>query len=195
MLLAVCMLAAVMASCSHEEAEKKVYDDNYRNFYEIYVGSFSDSNGDKKGDLQGVLSKIDYLKAAKGQDDSHSLGIDAVWFMPIFPSPTYHKYDVTDYYNIDPDYGTMEDFEELLKKFHERGIHVILDLVLNHSSHLHPWFVEAVDALNKGDLDNKYVKYYNFTTEPEDIIMKQASPPICPTSISIIPTSGLNSRI
>ena len=95
-LLAVCMLAAVMASCSHEEAEKKVYDDNYRNFYEIYVGSFSDSNGDKKGDLQGVLSKIDYLKAAKGQDDSHSLGIDAVWFMPIFPSPTYHKYDVTD---------------------------------------------------------------------------------------------------
>lgn len=168
-LLAVCMLAAVMASCSHEEAEKKVYDDNYRNFYEIYVGSFSDSNGDKKGDLQGVLSKIDYLKAAKGQDDSHSLGIDAVWFMPIFPSPTYHKYDVTDYYNIDPDYGTMEDFEELLKKFHERGIHVILDLVLNHSSHLHPWFVEAVDALNKGDLDNKYVKYYNFTTEPETI--------------------------
>ena len=170
MILAIGMLTAVITSCKQEpKTEKKVYDDNYRNFYEIYVRSFSDSNGDGIGDLQGVISKIDYLKAARGQDDSHSLGIDAVWFMPIFPSPSDHKYDVTDYYGIDPSYGTMEDFDELLKKFHERGIHIILDLVLNHSSQYHPWFLQAVEALNKGDLDNKYVKYYNFTTEPEGL--------------------------
>ena len=167
-ILAIGMIAAVMSSCSTEVKEqKKVYDDNYRNFYEIYVRSFSDSNQDGIGDLQGVLSKIDYLKAPKGQDDSHSLGIDAVWFMPIFPSPSDHKYDVTDYYNIDPSYGTMDDFDELLKRFHERGINVILDLVLNHSSQEHPWFLQAVEALNKGDMDNKYITYYNFTTEPE----------------------------
>ena len=170
LLLAIGMLAAIMSSCSTEsKEEKKVYDDNYRNFYEIYVRSFSDSNGDGIGDLQGVLSKLDYLKAAKGQDDSHSLGIDAVWFMPIFPSPSDHKYDVTDYYNIDPSYGTMDDFDELLKKFHERGIHLILDLVVNHSSQLHPWFLQAVEALNKGELDDKYVAYYNFTTVPETL--------------------------
>ncbi len=170
LLLAIGMLTAIITSCNTEtKEEKKVYDDNYRNFYEIYVRSFSDSNGDGIGDLQGVLSKLDYLKAAKGQDDSHSLGIDAVWFMPISPSPSDHKYDVTDYCAIDPSYGTMEDFEELLQKFHERGIHVIIDLVLNHSSQLHPWFLQACEALNKGDMDNKYVTYYNFTTEPEDM--------------------------
>ena len=169
MLLAIGMLAAVLSSCKGEVKEgTKVYDDNYRNFYEISVRSFSDSNGAMIGDLQGVLSKLDYLKAAKGQDDSHSLGIDAVWFMPIFSSPSDHKYDVTDYYSIDPSYGTMEDFEELLARFHERGIHVILDLVLNHSSQLHPWFLQDTEALNKGDRENKYVTYYNFTTEPEE---------------------------
>lgn len=168
MLLAIGMLTAVMSSCNTQSNEdKKVYDDNYRNFYEIYVRSFSDSNNDGIGDLQGVISKLDYLKAAKGQDDSKSLGIDGVWLMPIFTSPSEHKYDVTNYYEIDPTYGTMEDFDELLKKFHERGIHLILDLVLNHSSQLHPWFLQATEALNKGELDNKYVSYYNFTTEPE----------------------------
>lgn len=169
-LLAIGMLTSILSSCKTDiQEEKKVYDDNYRNFYEIYVRSFSDSNGDGIGDLQGVLSKLDYLRAAKGQDDSHSLGIDAVWFMPICPSPSDHKYDVTDYCNIDPSYGTMEDFEELLQKFHERGIHVIIDLVLNHSSQLHPWFIQACEAVNNGDFDNKYVNYYTFTTEPEDI--------------------------
>lgn len=183
LLLSIGMLAAIMASCTPKaEEEKKVYDDNYRNFYEIYVRSFSDSNSDGIGDLQGVLSKIDYLKAAKGQDDSHSLGIDAVWFMPIFPSPSDHKYDVTDYYSIDPSYGTMEDFDELLKKFHERGIHLILDLVLNHSSQLHPWFLQAVEALNKGDLQNKYVAYYNFTTEPETLDEEGNAPGYTPVA-------------
>jgi Glycosidases len=168
LLLAICILTIAITSCTQTKPEKKVYDDNYRNFYEIYVRSFSDSNGDGIGDLRGVLSKLDYLKAADGADDSHSLGIDGVWFMPIFPSPSDHKYDVTDYYSIDPAYGTMEDFDELLEKFHERGIHLILDLVLNHTSQLHPWFLQAVEAINSGDLENKYVKYYNFTSQPEE---------------------------
>ena len=97
LLLAICILTIAITSCTQTKPEKKVYDDNYRNFYEIYVRSFSDSNGDGIGDLRGVLSKLDYLKAADGADDSHSLGIDGVWFMPIFPSPSDHKYDVTDY--------------------------------------------------------------------------------------------------
>ena len=165
--LAIGMMAAVLSSCSEQKTERKVYDDNYRNFYEIYVRSFSDSNGDGIGDLQGVISKLDYLKAPDGQDDSHALGVDGIWLMPICTSPSEHKYDVTDYCEIDPTYGTMEDFEELLKKFHERGIHVIIDLVLNHTSNEHPWFIQAVKDVNNGDYDSKYAQYYNFTTEPE----------------------------
>ena len=165
--LAIGMMAAVLSSCSERKTERKVYDDNYRNFYEIYVRSFSDSNGDGIGDLQGVISKLDYLKAPDGQDDSHALGVDGIWLMPICTSPSEHKYDVTDYCEIDPTYGTMEDFEELLKKFHERGIHVIIDLVLNHTSNEHPWFIQAVKDVNNGDYDSKYAQYYNFTTEPE----------------------------
>ena len=167
LLLAVGMLSAVLASCSVEKTETKVYDDNYRNYYEIYVRSFSDSNGDGIGDLQGVISKLDYLKAPEGQDDSRSLGIDGVWLMPVFTSPSQHKYDVTNYYEIDPSYGTMADFEELIRKFHERGIRLIIDLVLNHTSNEHPWFIQAVKDINSGNFDSKYAKYYNFTTEPE----------------------------
>ena len=127
-LLSLSIFASLLVSCSQQSpAAAKTYDDNYRNFYEIYVRSFSDTNGDHIGDLQGVISKIDYLKAPDGQDDSQALGIDAVWLMPIFTSPSEHKYDVTNYYEIDPTYGTMEDFDELLQKFHQRDIHLILD--------------------------------------------------------------------
>ena len=165
-LLSLSIFASLLVSCSQQTpTATKTYDDNYRNFYEIYVRSFSDTNGDGIGDLQGVISKIDYLKAPDGQDDSQALGIDAVWLMPIFTSPSEHKYDVTNYYEIDPTYGTMDDFDELLQKFHQRGIHLILDLVLNHTSNEHPWFTQAVADLNKG-VDSQYVHYYNFTTEP-----------------------------
>lgn len=166
LVLAFAMLTAALVSC-REEPEQKVYDDNYRHFYEIYVRSFSDSDGDGIGDLRGVLSKIDYLKAPDGEDDSHSLGVDAVWLMPIFTSPSQHKYDVTDYCEIDPSYGKMADFEELVAAFHERGIHIILDLAFNHTSSRHKWFKRAVNALNRGDTDDRYVKYYNFTKKPE----------------------------
>ena len=80
-------------------------DDNYRTYYEIFVYSFCDSNGDGIGDLQGVISKLDYLE---------ELGIRGIWLMPIHPSTSYHKYNVSDYYAIDPQYGTMEDFEQLI---------------------------------------------------------------------------------
>ncbi len=165
-LLSLSLFASLLVSCRQETpAAVKTYDDNYRNFYEIYVRSYSDTNGDGIGDLQGIISKIDYLKAPDGQDDSQSLGIDGVWLMPIFTSPSEHKYDVTDYYEIDPTYGTMDDFDELLQKFHQRGIRLILDLVLNHTSNQHPWFTQAVADLNSGT-DSQYVHYYNFTTEP-----------------------------
>lgn len=167
-LLSLSIFISLLVSCSSQEVVRssKTYDDNYRNFYEIYVRSFCDSNGDKIGDLQGLISKMDYLHAKKGQDDSQSLGIDGVWLMPIFTSPSQHKYDVTDYYEIDPTYGTMEDFEQMIEEFHSRGIHVILDMVINHTSNEHPWFTQAVEALNNGE-ESKYIDYYTFTQEPE----------------------------
>ena len=102
--------------------------------YEIFVRSFCDSNGDGIGDLNGMTSKLDYL---------HDLGIRAIWLMPVNPSPTYHKYDVTDYYGIDPEYGTLADFRRLVAAAHERGVAVILDLVVHHTSIGHHWFQEA----------------------------------------------------
>ncbi|RED97980.1 alpha-amylase family glycosyl hydrolase [Marinoscillum furvescens] len=104
--------------------------------YEIFVQSFCDSNGDGIGDLNGVTSKLDYLA---------DLGVGAIWLTPIHPSPSYHKYDVTDYYSIHPDYGTIEDFQRLLKEAHQRDIKIVIDLVINHCSHLHPWFRSALD--------------------------------------------------
>lgn len=109
-------------------------DDNYRTWYEIFVYSFCDSDGDGIGDLKGVTSKLDYIQ---------ELGFDGIWLMPIHPSPSYHKYDVVDYYAIDPQYGTMADFEEFMAQCQQRNIHVILDLVLNHTSSDHPWFRRA----------------------------------------------------
>ena len=138
-------------------------DDNYRTFYEIFVYSFCDSNGDGIGDLNGVTSKLDYLQ---------ELGITGIWFMPIHPSQSYHKYDVRDYYEIDPDYGTLEDFDALIAACEERGINVIIDLVVNHSGNDNEWFTTAVDYLKtlpSGAEPNaeecKYIDYYFFSRE------------------------------
>ena len=119
-----------------------VINDNYRTYYEVFVYSFYDSDGDGIGDLKGLISKLDYINDGDDTTDT-DLGCNGLWLMPIHPSPTYHKYDVTDYYGIDPVYGTLEDFQELLAACDERGIKVIMDLVLNHSSSGHPWFQEA----------------------------------------------------
>lgn len=139
-------------------------DDKYDTYYEVFVYSFADSNGDGIGDFKGLTDKLDYIN--DGKDDTMTdLGANAIWLMPINPSPTYHKYDVKDYKAIDPQYGSMEDFDAFMKAAKSRGIKVILDLVMNHSSSEHPWFQEAVSALEKGDLDNKYIDYYFFSKE------------------------------
>lgn len=117
--------------------------------YQIYPRSYCDSNGDGIGDLRGIISKLDYIK---------SLGVDVVWLNPIFSSPNDDNgYDVSDYEQIMSDFGTMQDFDELLDGLHKRGIRLILDLVVNHSSDEHPWFKEA-----RKSRDNKYRNYYHW---------------------------------
>jgi alpha-glucosidase len=109
-------------------------------FYQIYPMSFMDSDGDGVGDLQGIISRLDYLN----DGTETSLGIDAIWLTPIYPSPNRDfGYDISDYRGIDPRYGSMEDFEVLLKEAHDRNIRIVMDLVINHTSNEHPWFVEA----------------------------------------------------
>lgn len=116
-------------------------------FYQIYPRSFKDSNADGIGDIRGIISKIDYLC---------DLGIDAIWFSPLYASPNADfGYDISDYRAINPEYGTMEDFDEMLKLLHERGIKVIMDLVINHTSDKHEWFLQS-----KSSKDNPYRDYY-----------------------------------
>jgi alpha-amylase len=127
--------AAAATQWRHEWARGAV-------FYEVFVRSFADSDGDGVGDLAGLTARLDYLNdgdPAGGRD----LGVDALWLMPVFESPSYHGYDVTDYEAIEPDYGTLEDFDHLLSEAHRRGIRVIVDLVVNHTSVQHPWFERA----------------------------------------------------
>ena len=160
----------VVVESTEELLPIKMIDDKYRNFYEIFVYSFYDSNQDGIGDFDGLTEKLDYLNDGDNQslDD---LGINGIWLMPIMTSTTYHKYDVVDYYNIDPQYGTMEDFKEFMAACDERDIHVILDMVINHTSSKHPWFVEATTYLKNlgdGEVDLEecpYVDYYNFSKE------------------------------
>lgn len=142
-------------------------------FYEIFVRSFADGDGDGIGDINGITQKLDYLK---------QLGIGGLWLTPFHPSPTYHKYDVMDYYAIDPEYGTIADFKNLLAQAHARNIKVVMDLVVNHTSSRHPWFINACDgkapyanyyvwsdtAKAKGwynNLKNPQLKYYGFFWE------------------------------
>nr|WP_236013407.1 alpha-amylase family glycosyl hydrolase [Paenibacillus glycanilyticus] len=123
-------------------------------YYEILVRSFYDSNGDGIGDLNGVTAKLDYLQ---------QLGVGGIWLMPINPSPSYHGYDVTDYRAVNPDYGTIDDLRQLTDEAHKRGIKVIMDLVVNHTSTEHPWFKEAL-----ADPDSKYRSWYHFAGADED---------------------------
>lgn len=127
------------------QAQKEAY--RGRVFYEIFVRAFNDSNGDKKGDLKGVTQKLDYL--------SKDLGVTGLWLMPINASPSYHGYDVSDYYNINKDYGTLDDLKELVKEAHNRNIKVVMDLVINHTSTENPWFKDAASGK-----DSKYRDYY-----------------------------------
>ncbi|MCR4690258.1 MAG: alpha-glucosidase [Lachnospiraceae bacterium] len=124
-------------------------------FYQIWIRSFADGNGDGIGDLQGVYEKLPYIK---------ELGVDGIWFSPIYPSPNADfGYDISDYKNIHPDYGTLEEFQKVLEKAHELGLKVIMDLVVNHTSDEHPWFLES----RKGK-DNPYSDYYIWRDEPNN---------------------------
>lgn len=115
--------------------------------YEIYPVSFKDSNGDGKGDLHGIISKLDYLK---------DLGVNVIWICPIYESPGMDNgYDISNYYAINPSFGTMEDFDELLKEAHARDLKIMMDLVLNHTSDKHPWFMES-----RSSADNPKRNYY-----------------------------------
>lgn len=112
--------------------------------YEVFVRSFQDSDGDGKGDIRGLIQRLDVLNDGDPATQT-DLGIDALWLMPIFASPSYHGYDVTDYYTIAADYGSMADFRDLVQACHQRGIRLILDLVINHTSNQHPWFQASKD--------------------------------------------------
>lgn len=130
--------------------------------YEVFVMSFADGDGDGKGDFKGLTSKLDYFKA---------LGVNGLWLMPIMPSDTYHKYHVIDYKNIDPDYGTLDDFKKFVAEAHQRDIRIITDFVINHTGNMHPWFLEA----QKGK-DNPYRDYYVWAKKDSirDQIFKKA---------------------
>ncbi len=123
-------------------------------FYQIFVRSFFDSNRDVKGDLNGIVEKLDYLNDgdAATTDD---LGVTGIWLMPVTESPSYHGYDVVDYFSVERDYGTNEDFKRLVEEAHKRGIRVIVDLVMNHTSRQHPWFESA-----RSEEDSPYHNYY-----------------------------------
>ena len=131
-------------------------------WYTMFIYSFADSDGDGIGDIQGLIQKLDYLNDGDPNTDD-DLGITGMWLLPIMPASTFHKYDIEDYYSIDPQYGTMEDFEELIEECDKRGISVIIDLVLNCTSNKHPWFL---DALNNPD--SPYREYYRFYDDLEN---------------------------
>ena len=135
-------------------------------FYEIFVGSFSDSDGDGTGDLRGVINRMDYLNDGDPQSGK-SLGIEGIWLTPVFLSPTYHKYDVTDYYTIDPAFGTMDDLKELIALCHERGVKLILDLPLNHTGNQCRWYKNFVNAHLTHNPSNTYYDFYTWLDEGE----------------------------
>lgn len=120
-------------------------------FYQIFIYNYRDSSGDGVGDLGGIIESLDYLSY---------LGVNGIWLTPITHGASYHKYDVVDYYAVDPEFGTMEDFETLIKEAHRRGIKVIMDLVINHTSDEHPWFKASA-----ADSESKYREYYHWVDQ------------------------------
>jgi glycosidase len=125
-----------------------LYEVNPHNdvYYQVFVRSFADSNGDGVGDLNGLIDNLDYIE---------SLGATALWLLPINPSPAYHGYSVTDYYDIDSEYGTLTDFQNLIDAAAEKNIKIVIDLVINHTSDQHPWFVSA-----RSSVSSPYRNYY-----------------------------------
>ena len=146
-------------STSPKLLDEDIVDDNYDNYYEIFVYSFCDSDGDGYGDLNGVAQKLDYIR---------DMGYTGIWLMPINDSPSYHGYDVRDYYSVNSKYGTVADYENLVAKAHEKGIKIIIDLVINHTSSQNPWFKSAVSYQNGKSTDDTYADWYNFSKTSKD---------------------------
>lgn len=146
-----------LIGCQSKDEIKENKSDVY---YEIFVGSFKDSNGDGMGDLNGITESLSFL---------NDLGIGGLWLTPINESSTYHKYDCDDYYTIDEDFGVMEDLQTLVEEAQNQNIDIILDLVLNHTSIYHEWFLNAKEELKAGleESEWEYANYYNFTTTYE----------------------------
>ena len=145
-----------------------VTNDNNRVFYEIFVGSFSDSNGDGIGDLRGIINRFDYLN--DGDPNSGlSLGVEGIWLTPIFSSPTYHKYDVTDYYKVDSQFGTEQDLKDLIALCHERNVKLIIDLPINHTSTKNLMFINFSQAQRRGDVNDVYYDYYSYYTAGDPV--------------------------
>ncbi|EOZ98328.1 Alpha-amylase [Indibacter alkaliphilus LW1] len=141
------LILLISVACSGtKEGELENYWPNAGITYEIFIQSFYDSNGDGIGDIKGVTKKLEHVK---------ELGANAIWFMPVMPSPSYHKYDVTDYLDIHPDYGTLEDFKEMIQAAHDKDIKIVIDMIINHTSNEHPWFLESQKSR-----DNPYRDYY-----------------------------------
>jgi glycosidase len=151
----------MISSCTPSDAieEKEIsipkIDDNYLTAYEIFPYSFADSNRDGIGDLVGITDKIDYIA---------SLNYDAIWLTPVHKSSSYHKYDVDDYKSIDSSFGTIADYDAMVAKAHGKGIKVLLDLVINHTSDSNLWFTSALRDHQMGRTDDKYYNYYNMYT-------------------------------
>jgi oligo-1,6-glucosidase len=152
-LLIVVTLFSIMTGCNNTEKKETAAQDRQwwkeSVVYQVYPRSFKDSDGDGVGDLKGIISKLDYIR---------SLGVDVVWINPIFSSPNADNgYDISDYKGIMQEFGTMEDFDALLKGMHDRGLKMVLDLVVNHSSDEHEWFKQSRSAR-----DNPYRDYYHW---------------------------------
>ncbi|MBQ3265258.1 MAG: alpha amylase [Ruminococcus sp.] len=177
-LLAVVLTVSLLTACGGssdptDSIKAEASSDKYRSFYQVWIGSFCDSNGDAIGDLQGLISKLDYINDGD-PNAGDDLGADGIWLSPMMPSTTYHKYNVRDYYEIDPDFGTLDDFDTLIAECHSRGINVIIDLVLNHSGGDHEFFLKACDELREGKEDG-YARYYNFSKTQDSVYQHPVS--------------------
>ncbi|MDD5924347.1 MAG: alpha-amylase family glycosyl hydrolase [Clostridia bacterium] len=174
-ILMLCMVSSLLCSCADDKNENTssqqsaeqtgfVYkdplseldasqsNDKYRNVYELLLYTYCDSNGDGIGDIQGLISKLDYLNDGD-PNSGDDLGVDAIWLLPFTEANSYHKYDTLDYYTVDAEYGTMEDFKQLNEQCEERGIKIIMDLALNHISSQHEFFKKMCEEVAEGNTE------------------------------------------
>ena len=193
LLLAAIMLVSILAGCQVEETPAGTtptadptgtepptteptaptvsaipVTDNYRTFYQIFVGSFSDSSRDGIGDLRGIIDRFDYLNNGDINSEE-SLGVEGIWLSPIFSSPSYHKYDAKDYYQIDWRFGSEADLKELIALCDARNVKLILDLAINHTSSQNEWFLKFKEARINGKTDDPYYDFYSCVTGNEKV--------------------------